>query len=147
VTFSSIPQTYTSLKIVLSGRANIAATVVAVGVRFNDDSGSNYPVQFIQVNNTTVSGGNGTLTTLECIVLPAATATAGIFGAAEITIPAYRVATVKSVLGFGSCASATAAQSYMRTGSGYWNNTAAITKISFSETMVSGTKATLIGIP
>jgi hypothetical protein len=148
ITFSSIPQTYTSLEIFMLVRADVATTAQAVGVRFNGDSGSNYRYIQIQVNNATVSGGSSAAANnIEVMVLPGTTAAANVFGAARIQIPFYRSAVNKSVVGEGSCASATLGDAYHRSGSGFWNNTAAITSISFSSNFATGSSATLIGIP
>ena len=42
VTFSSIPQTFTDLILVVSIRANSTPTSFGTGIRFNSDTGSNY---------------------------------------------------------------------------------------------------------
>jgi len=57
VTFSSIPQTFTDLVLVLSIRANSTPTSFGTGIRFNSDTGSNYSRIFFYGSGATGSGG------------------------------------------------------------------------------------------
>ena len=58
ITFSSIPATYTDLKIVLVGTVN-DATGAQMIVRFNSDTSTNYSYTRITGNGSTVSSTNG----------------------------------------------------------------------------------------
>ena len=155
ISFSSIPQTYGSLRIVFRGRAAAATTAVGVGVRFNGDSASNYSFTFTQTNNATVSGGNVTTTSISFGVIAAANADASNYGAGVIDIPQYSVTSTGYKTGVGSGgtgASATVANAYQRSVTGQWHNTAAITSIQViadnaTTTFLAGSFATLIGMP
>lgn len=57
-TFSSIPSTYTDLRIVIRGSA--ASGDVIPAIRFNGDTGTNYSDTFIRGNGTAASSGRNT---------------------------------------------------------------------------------------
>lgn len=148
IAFSNIPQTYTSLEVIVHARASVAAITTAAGLQFNGDTGTNYRFTRLQINNTSISGDTGvTNSSIEMFVFPGSTSTANVFGAARAIVPFYRSNRVKSSVGEGSSVTATAAECYHRHGSGYWNNTAAITSVAISVSLLSGSSATLIGIP
>lgn len=148
ISFSSIPQTYTHLEVLINARSSAAAVVEAASLRFNGDTGANYRWTVVQIQNTTVSGVSSvTGTGIEVFVFPGSTSGAGIFGAGRAVIPFYRSNRVKSITGEGSSVIETTTNSFHRHGSGYWNNTAAITSLSINISLLSGSTATLIGIP
>ena len=60
VTFSSIPATYTDLKLVVMANAN---TAVITLVRFNGDTGGNYSYTYLGGSGSAASSGRGTNTT------------------------------------------------------------------------------------
>jgi hypothetical protein len=148
IEFTSIPQTFTSLELLINARVNQAGAVIAVNIQFNGDTAGNYRYQALQANNTTTSSLVGTsVAGIQILVFPGNVATAGNFGSGRVHIPFYRSNRVKSVIGEANAASATAADSFHRHGGGFWNNTAAITSLRFEQTMFAGSQATLIGIP
>lgn len=55
VTFSSIPQTYHNLRMVVVSRCDLAANFSDVYLQFNGDTGSNYTRQYIVGNNVSPS--------------------------------------------------------------------------------------------
>ena len=155
ISFSSIPQTYSSLRIVFRARAVVAVTAVVMCVRFNGDTGSNYSFQFTRSVNTAVSAGAVVATNIGLGVLPGASADASNFGSGFIDIPQYSVTTTgyKGVTGGGGCpASATVANSIQQNATGQWHNTVPITSVQLvadnaTSTFVAGSYATLIGMP
>jgi hypothetical protein len=55
ITFSSIPNTYTDLVLVLNGNGSRVAGTDDTGLRLNSDSGSNYSETLLQGNGSSVS--------------------------------------------------------------------------------------------
>lgn len=151
IDFTSIPQTYTDLVIVYSLRTAQAGTYVdGLGVRFNGDSGNNYP--FTQLFGTGSSGtgtSGGTVSFIYGRPINGSTSTANTFGNGQIYIPNYTSSNSKSV----SVDSVTEGNT---TGSdqGFvahrWTGTAAITSISMFDfngsNLVQYSSATLYGI-
>ena len=75
VTFSSIPQTYTDLRVVFTGTAN---TTSAFGLRYNSDTGTNYSYTLVYGSGTsalstrasgTADPGNGNVWTTQSNVI------------------------------------------------------------------------------
>lgn len=131
ITFSSIPSTYTDLKIVASLRQSDTNTVA--GVRFNGDTGSNYSAKRL--------GGDGTASYSESssatdrgkwIIIPFSTATANTFGNAEIYVPNYLSSNKKSY-SFDSISennSTSKDAANMELNAGLWSGTAAINSVT-----------------
>ena len=57
VTFSSIPQTYTDLVVIISG---IASVLTGIGIQFNGDTGTSYSRTLIQGNGTSATSSRET---------------------------------------------------------------------------------------
>lgn len=109
VVFSSIPGTFSNLKLVLTCRQTKAATTAGLNLRVNNDSGGNY------TNGTTyIAAGN----------VPAASATAGRAGSAVIWFPGYQQTTFHKTLIWQVAYDNTVAN-----GAYGWNSTSAITRI------------------
>jgi hypothetical protein len=147
--FSSIPSTYTDLCIKISGRTNIVSTDDYALVRFNADSGSNYPYKQLLGSGAAASSNGGTLTGAAAVRVDGSTATASTFGSSDVYIPNYAGSSYKSVSGDGvSENNATSAASSLW--AALWNNTAAITSIDIvpggGTLFVQYSTATLYGI-
>lgn len=82
VTFSSIPSTFTTLKLLWRGRSDNAITNVTVSVRVNSDSGNNYIWQQGESSASAISGSNsgGATSSLKVGNASGSTATANYFG-------------------------------------------------------------------
>jgi len=147
ITFSSIPATYTDLKIIVSN-AKVTATGFAGYLRFNSDSATNYSFVLL--------GGNG--------VSPSATSSAtrstlpimGYITDLSTTIPAMAIIDILSYAGSTNKTTLIEA-SYDLNGAGateryvgLWRSTAAINNITVNQTggtgWAAGTTATLYGI-
>jgi hypothetical protein len=63
VTLSSIPQTYKNLQLVLRDFYP-ATSGTSIGIKINADSGSNYSIVKTRTSSTSVSGGTGTIISL-----------------------------------------------------------------------------------
>jgi hypothetical protein len=146
ITFSSIPATYTDLRIVFSVVKPVSGNVGG-RIRFNSDTGSNYSYTWLVGNGTSATSGRGTSTAeLELFTGSAVTTTNPQLQ--MIDIFSYAGSTFKTVLW---------AESSDKNGSGavsrnvgLWRNTSAITTIQLSDSSTRnfgvGTTATLYGI-
>lgn len=153
--FSSIPGTYTHLKIIILGRDTSSSVASAnVSMLFNSDTtAANYsPTQ-----NSGANAGSGTVNQVAastnggvCVTIPGTSSLATAFGGGEISIPLYAGTT------FHKMAISTTYQRYGSTSSmsmtvrGFaWLSTAAITSITLTAggtAFLDGTRATLYGI-
>lgn len=61
ITFSSIPNTFRDLVLVIEGTVTTPANKI---IRFNSDSGSNYPWIYMSANGSTPSGSTNTSTSV-----------------------------------------------------------------------------------
>lgn len=151
-TFSNIPGTYSSLRLIASARNSANAVNVALGIRFNGDSAANYyqhgstegvgsPTGYAAAGQTSTLIGN----------IPAATAEASRFGSYIIDIPFYAKTTFYKNLHVISekVYGAPSPYSEYLAGGGLWSNTAAITSITIvpaSGNLIEGSCFTLYGI-
>jgi hypothetical protein len=153
IDFTSIPATYTNLQLIWRLRGSDANAVIAVYVTFNNDAGGNYTFNDLQNRNATVSGGVQTSTTaINGGVCPGSIGTANLFGGGNYTIYNYaNTSYYKQMIYNTAYANTTAADSFQRSGGGYWASNDAINRITFSggatSTFLIGSSVTLIGIP
>ena len=93
ITFSSVPSTYTDLRVVL-----VEATDGAnLGIRFNSDTASNYSYTYVQGNGSTASSSRGTSATFG-LMNGNGTSASPKFGLLEIDIFSYAGGTNKTAL-------------------------------------------------
>lgn len=150
--FTSIPGTYTDLKIIVLARGDTAAAGTAVHLHFNNDSAGNYDSQTIDSNNTTNSASGQAATANNFAgIIAAASATANMASSIEITIPAYASTTFyKRYICTGGTSQGTASTNqYVRITEGEWRNTAAITRVTLvpgAGNFAAGSTATLYGM-
>jgi hypothetical protein len=146
ISFTGIPQTYTDLHLVISTRASAASD--SVGLRFNSDTGSNYPYRYLLGNGASLTSSENTTTSTIGGRQPESTFTASTFGNCSFYIPNYTIATYKSVSTDAvSENNATTAMAQLTAST--WSNTAAITSITVvpgSGNFVENSTATLYGI-
>ena len=151
IEFTSIPSGYTDLKLVVSSRASGTNDLL---VRFNSDTGSNYPNRVLYGGGGTGSLGSFGNTYSGIYILSISNGgafTANTFASAELYIPNYTGSNYKSASGDSAQEnnSSTAGQTYCYLTAGLWNNTAAITNITVhpgSNTFLTNSTATLYGI-
>lgn len=147
IDFTSVPQGYTDLKVVLSVRTTRASTDDLINVNFNGVS-TNQSSRWLQGNGTSASSGTYG-SNLYLAWVNAASNTANTFGNAEMYIPNYTSANFKSIStdGVFETNSTTALAGLT---AGLWSSTAAITSITitsvFSASFIQYTTATLYGI-
>ena len=90
VTFSSIPSTYNDLKLVVSARGDAAAYPVAINLKLNSDTATNYSYTNLLGNSSAASSTRASSQTVDAISnVDGASATASTFGSWEIYIPNY----------------------------------------------------------
>jgi hypothetical protein len=140
ITFSSIPATYTDLRLIF--------TVIGTGtndtyLRFNSDTATNYSITTLTGNGSAASSGRSTSQTL--INLDEAIAAQPSFFSVDIF--SYAGSTFKTVL--ANLNSDRNGSGYVSNRAGLWRSTSAITSITLSpsaSTFAIGTSATLYGI-
>jgi hypothetical protein len=135
IDFTSIPSTYTDLKLVLSLRGNAAVYDDYVNMRFNSSSGANYSNRLVYQFASTASSSSFSSQTYGYIFqIDGASSTANTFASVELYIPNYAGSTVKSYSNFGVPENnGNNVDSRQITASaGLWNQTAAITSINLS---------------
>lgn len=133
VTFTSIPQTFTDLKLVWSGRQGDGS---AVRIQFNGDtSTANYSQRRVYGNGSTVtSDSSTTLGWFNPIGLNSSLATASTFSNCELYIPNYTGSTNKSISADTVLEDNTTSTlySYQTLSAGLWSQTSAITSIKIT---------------
>jgi len=130
VTFSSIPQTYTDLKIVISARdARSDAAVSNINFNFNNvGAGTNYSGNYIYGSGSGVTASTAGISGGAVAFGTAAINTANTFGNAEVYIPNYTSSNYKS-LSSDSVSENNATAGYDLLLAGLWSNTSAINSI------------------
>lgn len=137
ITFSSIPQTYSSLQIRYTGRLtyNGGGAVYNANINFNADSGANYTWHAIRGTGTGVFGYGSTSQTkiLVDTAFPDAGVLSNTFGSAITNIHDYASSaknkTVRTINGFDNNTSGNG-QIWLQ--SGLWISTAPITSITIA---------------
>jgi hypothetical protein len=145
ITLSSIPATYTDLRLVVYALVNGVASADVL-IRFNSDTGTNYSYTEIWGQGTAASSARGTTQSSIKITESAVGTTNG--GLVTVDLISYAGSTYKSVLTTGS--QDNNGSGYVVRGVGLWRNTSAITSIkirtSYDNKMGIGSTATLYGI-
>lgn len=148
--FTSIPQTYTDLLLVMSTRTSLTATRDDFQVTFNSVTSGYSRRRMLAYDNATVASDQASAQASFTPNTSDNGATASVFGSLQIYIPNYTSANNKS---FGTeeiSENNSTANWIMGIQAGLWSNTAAITQITatpFSaRTFVQYSTATLYGI-
>lgn len=139
ITFSSIPQTYTDLFLVISGRSTQAVVKSGQYIRFNaDDVGSNYSYKSILGNGTTASTSGTSFGFLGNGV--GGSAATNVFGNTFIYVPNY-TSTANKLWSSDLVGESSQQDTEIRAVSGWWTTTAAINSISLNFNNQSATTA------
>ena len=128
VTFSSIPQTYTDLQLVISSRTSRASDSDGMLITFNSVTTGYAQRDVLGSGTAAVSGNSATRYIGET---PGNNATASVFGNARVYIPNYTSANNKSYM-VDAVAEDNDSSAYVSLVYGLWSNTAAITTIGIS---------------
>ena len=126
IDFTAIPQTYTDLKIVVSGRAD-AGQITVVGAI--NGSTSNFTSKYLYGDGSTPNSNSASSSFWGNVNNSGYTASA--FGSTEIYIPNYTSSSVKA-FSVDSTTENNNAASTLATWSNLWNQTSAITSISLT---------------
>jgi hypothetical protein len=132
VTFSSIPQTYTDLKLVMSTRNTATASAEFGHINFNSDTGTNYSYTSVFGDGSTASTGSGTSLTYNSVpYLEGNATTANVFGSSEIYIPNYTSTTSKQILELNATEDNVSTNAFTRVGAvaSLYQGTSAITSL------------------
>lgn len=134
ITFDPIPQTHKHLLLFLSGRSTLAAATDDWRIQAEGDTtaGNYFGTYFGYTNTSTAAAqNNGATATLALTVLPAASATANLFGGLWLVIFDYTDATKIKAAKWSSMWSTALSSGGMsaREGQGQWNDTDAITEM------------------
>jgi hypothetical protein len=140
VTFSGIPQTYTDLVLVISGKRD-SGTADDFLIRFNGDTGSNYSRTFLAGDGSSASSGRSTsVTSLPMLYMDSTNWTATTF----MVFNYSNTTTHKTAMNRTNLPGVVTS-----TNVGLWRSTSAITSISFtapSNNIASGSTFTLYGV-
>ena len=143
VTFSSIPQTYTDLKVVMSARSLDADTRDSIYIKPNNST-SNLSYRYIRGDGASVTSN-----TLDRVDINADNATANTFGNLEIYIPNYAGSANKS-FSIDTVTEHNATTAYAGLHAWLWADSAAITSLVFAtlatDNFAQYSTATLYGI-
>jgi len=150
ITFSSIPQTFTDIKVVVSGRSNVSATRVYLGLRFNGVSTSSYSNTVVSSGGSSASSGRNYTGNTEIYVaeINGATSTTNLFSNIDIYIPNYTSSNYKSLIADGVYEN-NITEAFDVLGAGLFLSTSAITSLNVypgSGNFVQNSTFTLYGI-
>jgi hypothetical protein len=129
ITFSSIPQNYTDLKILFSGRSErTASSYDSLVVKFNSTA-TTYVARRLYAEGGSV--GSDTVTTQQGAFSSNST-TANIFGSIEVYIPNYTLSNQKSTSSDSAAENNSATSHGLQLIASKWDGTSAITQIDLS---------------
>jgi hypothetical protein len=149
IDFTSIPQTYTDLKVVVSARGTDSQTRVQIVLKFNGSILTYSERQVRGFDSNSVSSTTGLTTQISLPRISAATATASVFGSTEYYIPNYTSANYKSVSVDSVAENNSSTSWFVDMTAGLWSTASAITQITLScdaANFAEFSKATLYGI-
>ena len=144
ITFSSIPATYTDLRLVVVG-IPLNSTGIYSAIRVNSDTGTNYSTTAVSGNGTSAASSQFTSTTS---FIRSASGDSSKLALWEIDLFSYAGSTNKTALGKASSDNNGTGQVNYQVG--LWRNTAAINAVSIysltASNMEIGSTITLYGI-
>jgi hypothetical protein len=145
IDFTSIPQTYTDLKIVISSRVSYATSGDTPYIDFNGLT-TNRTGRALEGSGSAVAS----LTlTRQGFIASGSNAATGAFGSTEIYIPSYTSTTKNKSFSVDSITENNGTTAYQWLVAGLWSSTAAITRVTLTPTsgsFVQYSTATLYGI-
>jgi hypothetical protein len=149
--FSSIPATYSHLRVEYFGRGDTAATNVTCNLKINNDTGANYDQQSLLANASTASAAEAFgATTLAVGLFPAATAPANVFARNLLEVPFYRSANNKVIYYLANHKHGTSTGNmWIQSRSGFWRSNSVIDRITLTPSagnFAAGSRAILYGI-
>ena len=151
IAFSSIPATYTDLKLVISARTNVNNWNDNSIVRFNADSGNNYSNRRINGSGSTIeSSSNSSQDGFYYLNFNGSTVTSNTFCNNEMYIPNYTSSNQKSFSVDRVIENNSSTENLISLIAGLWTGTSAINSISiapfYGTSFAQHSTATLYGI-
>lgn len=152
IDFQSIPSHYAHLLVVAYLRGDTAAVTTGCYVRFNNDSGTNYDIQYVQGNAATASAGELFASTVAQVgSIPANSGGANLFSATTFEIPHYaNSSNNKAMSGTAAFKYGTATTNLtINVWANFWRSNSAINRITIlpqAGNFRSGSRATLYGL-
>lgn len=131
VTFSSIPQTYQTLKIICSMRSTYSGGTGLNASVYYSINGSSASQSGRYINGSGSAAASGTTTTAIISKLNGASMTASTFGNSEITFPNYAGSTNKPIT-VDSVSENNATAAWQELGASLKSDTAAITSVTLT---------------
>lgn len=129
VSFSSIPSTYTDLKIVVSARGNVGGEWNDVTAKFNSST-TGYTQRYVYGTGSGAASNTGGYSAGYAGHATGTSATANVFANFEMYVPNYTTANAKS-FSFDSVTENNATTSLAMLGASLWSGTSAISSILF----------------
>jgi len=146
ITFSSIPQTYTDLKLLISARTDASGTGAAVNLRPNASTSNG---SFIQLFGSGSSTGSASGSSVRAASVSGASATSSTFGNSFCYISNYTSSSAKS-FSTDTVLENNATEAFQEIYASLWNDTSAITSLTavlaLGGNFVSGSTFSLYGI-
>lgn len=149
---NGISQAYDVLEIFLLLRGDEAVAISTNGgLRFNNDSGSNYDRYLTRASNAAVALVSAFAQSLLAIAVPGTSAGAGAFALTRITIPAYNQTVAHKIAETTHGLPDTADSTISRTDNAHfrWRSTAAITRVAMVNTgawsFIAGSRMIIYG--
>ncbi len=145
---SSISQSYNDLIIQIISRGAAASTTENLNMLINNDSSAHYAHEYVLGNGSSVSAIEGnSLSSGRFQTTPASTATAGLFGFCEISIPGYTSTTWQKmwIARFAFATALTTGERSIYELAGYWNQTSAINRIAIVNTLHASSTMRIYG--
>lgn len=150
IDFTSIPQTYTDLKVVLSSRISNASTRDDFQIQFNGSASGYSRRRILAYDNGTVASDSASSQTYFAGTTTANSATSSIFGSLEFYIPNYTSSNNKSISYEETSENNSTSAYILDMQAGLWANSAAITQITLTSfggrNFMQYSTATLYGI-
>jgi len=133
VTFSSIPQTYTDLKLLLSAQNDDGGAYTdLLFVQLNSDTTSNYSETRIYGFSTTAGSSRTSSSGFLAPRIDSAGGTANVFSCTEFYIPNYTSTSTKQIWSFGVAEQNDTSNAYITADAELYRGTSAITSISLA---------------
>jgi len=139
IDFTSIPATYTDLRVVIHGRSWDSNGNISLYVNGN----ASVPCMWIQGNG---SGSSASYANTYAGFIPISTTAANTFGSFEFYMPNYLGTTYVKNFVCNSVTEDNSSTAYSTTTAGMWNSTAAVNQLTFNGDFATNSTATLYGI-
>lgn len=149
IDFTSIPQTYTDLLVVLNARSTESSDRTNLYLRVNSVTSAYTYKSFYGSGSSPFSSNGSGVTEIYVGTINGATSTSNTFGTCQIYIPNYTGSTYK-LFGMEAANENNATQAFQFIAGGQWANTAAITSVNILPSggtpLVQYSTASLYGI-